>query len=98
MEKEKKIGTNASKVENFLTGRGYVKSGRTQNFGVSGEVIADFYVYVKGNFEVIINVKEGVIGINFNGKQIMAFNKSMIEHIDCLKAYMVEMETILVNN
>lgn len=98
MEKEKKIGTNASKVENFLTGRGYIKSGRTQNFSADGIVVADFYVYVKGNFEVIVNVTEGVVGVNFNGKQIMGFNKSMIEHLECFKAYMVEMETILVNN
>ena len=97
MEKEKKLSSSPYKVESFLAGRGYVKSGRTQNFGASGEVVADFYVYIKGNFEIILNVTEGVVGINYSGKQIMGFNKSMIEHIDCFKAYMVEMETILVN-
>ena len=94
---EKKLVVGPHKVEAFLTGRGYVKSGRTQNFGVSGEVVADFYVYVKGGFEIILNVTEGVVGVNYNGKQIMGFNKSMIEHIECFKAYIVEMETILVN-
>lgn len=85
-----------TKVEAFLTGRGYVKTGRTQNFSVTGEVEADFYIYVKGSFEVIVNDIEGVVGVNYGGKQIMGFNKSMVEHIECFKSYMVEMETILV--
>ena len=94
------MGVGLQEVLKFMESKAaYFLSSVQQNYDMSGNMVADFNVFMHKKYplEVVVNMTAGVVSIRDARSEIIPFSKTLVDHPEAFKSQLQEVEQLIAN-